>query len=209
MHGTVPQKVGRVITDLLLHPQYIPRCLNHNVIQGKTPLDLEVPWFSYAAIDFLEGFLRPAMTVCEYGSGGSTIFFSSRTKSVVSIEDNQKWYELVSNRLRDKGISNVTLKLCPFDFKNPVGFEQSAYLHALPDEKFDVIVVDGSEEWNQVRPICFAKAEKHVKAGGIIAVDDSWRYPTLRENHHARDLKVFQSVGPCRPGVTSTDIFFY
>ncbi len=128
---------------------------------------------------------------------------------MVSIEDNQKWYELVSNRLRDKGISNVTLKLCPFDFKNPVGFEQSAYLHALPDEKFDVIVVDGSEEWNQVRPICFAKAEKHVKAGGIIAVDDSWRYPTLRENHHARDLKVFQSVGPCRPGVTSTDIFFY
>jgi precorrin-6B methylase 2 len=209
MHGTVPQKVGRVITDLLLHPQYIPRCLNHNVIKGKTPLELEVPWFSYAAIDFLDEFLRPNMTVCEYGSGGSTIFFSSRTKSVFSIEDNQKWYELVSNRLRQKGISNVTLTLCPFDFKNPTGFEQSAYLHAMPDEKFDVIVVDGSEEWTQVRPVCFAKAEKQIKAGGIIVVDDSWRYQNLRDHHHARDMKIFQSVGPCRPGVTSTDIFFY
>jgi predicted O-methyltransferase YrrM len=82
-------------------------------------------------------------------------------------------------------------------------------LHAMPDEKFDLIVVDGSEEWTHVRPICFAKAEDHVKEGGIIVVDDSWRYPTLRQKHHAKDLKIFQSVGPCRPGVTSTDIFFY
>ena len=180
MHGTVPQKVGRVITNLLLHPQYIPRCLNHNLINGKTPLDLEVPWFSYAAIDFLEGFLRPSMTVCEYGSGGSTIFFSRRTKAVLSIEDNPKWYELVSKRLQEKAVPNVTLKLCPFDFKNPVGFERSDYLQAMPEEKFDVIVVD-----------------------------DSWRYPTLRKKNRARDLKVFESVGPCRPGVTSTDIYFY
>ena len=203
MHGTVPQKVGRVITNLLLHPQYIPRCLNHNLINGKTPLELEVPWFSYAAIDFLEGFLRPSMTVCEYGSGGSTIFFSRRTKAVLSIEDNQKWYELVSKRLQEKAVPNVTLKLCPFDFKNPAGFERSDYLHAMPEEKFDVIVVDGSEEWTQVRPICFEKAEERVKEGGIIVVDDSWRYPTLRKKNRARDLKVFESVGPCRPGVTT------
>jgi len=209
MHGTVPQKVGRLIGDLLLHPQYIPRCLNHNLLNGKTPLDLEVPWFSYAAIDFLEHFLRPGMAVCEYGSGGSTLFFSRRTKSVYSIEDNQKWFDLVSQRLQQKGVNNVTLTLCPFDFKNPEGFENSDYLSALPDAKFDVIVVDGSEEWTQVRPVCFARAEKRIKEGGIIVVDDSWRYPTIRNNHHARSFKIFQSVGPCRPGVTSTDVFFY
>lgn len=209
MHGTVPQKVGRLIGNLLLHPQYIPRCVNHNLLNGKTPLDLEVPWFSYAAIDFLEGFLRPSMSVCEYGSGGSTLFFSRRTKSVYSIEDNQKWFDLVSQRLQQKGVNNVTLKLCPFDFKNPVGFENSEYLQALPDEKFDVIVVDGSEEWTQVRPACFARAEKRIKEGGIIVVDDSWRYSAIRNNHHAKTFKIFQSVGPCRPGVTSTDVFFY
>jgi spermidine synthase len=111
--------------------------------------------------------------------------------------------------LQEKAVPNVTLKLCPFDFKNPVGFERSDYLHAMPEEKFDVIVVDGSEEWTQVRPICFEKAEERVNEGGIIVVDDSWRYPTLRKKNRARDLKVFESVGPCRPGVTSTDIFFY
>ena len=79
----------------------------------------------------------------------------------------------------------------------------------MPDDRFDIIVVDGSEEWNLIRPICFEKAEKHVKKGGVIVVDDSWRYPELRERNQAKDFQVFQSVGPCRPGVTSTDIFFY
>ena len=209
MHGTIPQKIGRVVGNLLTHPHYIPRCVNHNLFNGRTPLDLEMPWFSYAAIDFLDHFVRPSMSVCEYGSGGSTLFFSQRAKSVVSIEDNVRWYALVSRRLEEKRVTNVTLKLCPFDFKTPLGFERSDYLHAMPKEKFDVIVVDGSEEWTQVRPICFKKAEEHVKESGIIVVDDSWRYPDLRKNHHARDLKIFQSVGPCRPGVTSTDIFFY
>lgn len=209
MHGTVPQKIGRVLTNLALHPQYISRCLAHNVLKDQTPLDLEIPWFSYAAIDFLEGFLKPEMEVFEYGSGGSTIFFARRVKSVFSIEDNPAWYELVTNRLRERTVDNARLLLCPFDFKNPVDFEQSEYFNALPDQKFNVLVIDGSEEWTQVRPKCFQRAEAHVKPGGIIVVDDSWRYPTLRENNHARSHRVFQSVGPCRPGVTSTDIFFY
>ena len=208
MHGTVAQKVGRVITNLITHPQYIPRCLTHNIINGKTPLDLELPWFSYAAIDFLNGYLDKDMTVCEYGSGGSTLFFARRVKSVVSIEDNSRWYDLVSRRLEEKAVRNVQLRLYPFDFRNPAGFENSAYLHAL-DEKFDVIVVDGSEEWNQVRPVCFERAEGRIKPGGIIVVDDSWRYSAIREHNHAKSCRIFQSVGPCRPGVTSTDIFFY
>ncbi len=209
MHGTVPKKIGRVITNLLLHPQYISRCIAHNVIKGKTPLDLELPWFPYAAIDFLDRFVEPHMTVCEYGSGGSTLFFARRVKSVFSIEDNPHWFELVSTRLKQEHLTNVSLNLHPFDFKKPVGFENSSYLKAIPDEKFDVIVIDGSEEWTQVRPICFEKAQTHVKKGGLIVVDDSWRYPVLRQKHHARSHRVFQSVGPCRPGVTSTDIFFY
>lgn len=209
MHGTLTQKVGRVVGNLITHPQYISRCISHNVINGSTPLELEIPWFSYAAIDFLESFLKSDMSVCEYGSGGSTLFFAKRVKSVFSIEDNPKWFELVSKRLKEQEIKNVELKLFPFDFKNPTGFENSEYLNAMPDQRFDVIVIDGSEEWTQVRPVCFEKAQDRVKKGGIIVVDDSWRYGKLREHNRAESMKVFESVGPCRPGVTSTDVFFY
>jgi hypothetical protein len=209
MKGSIPQKLGRLVANLLIHPKYLPRCIEHNVINGTSPLDLEVPWFSYAANDFLAEYLRPHMTVCEYGSGGSTLFYARRSKFVHSIEDRDKWYELVSARLLELEISNVEIMLRPFDFKNPIGFEHSEYLHAMPDDQFDVISIDSSEEWTQVRPICFAHAEKHIKPGGIIVVDDSWRYPGLRTNNKAKRFRIFQSVGPCRPGVTSTDIFFY
>jgi hypothetical protein len=209
MNGSIPRKIGRLVADIVMHPAYVPRCLEHNVINGVSPLDLEVPWFSYAANDFLEEHLQPHMIVCEYGAGGSTLFYARRTKLVYSIEDNEEWYEAVSKRLLEKEIRNVDLRFRPFDFKNPAGFEHSDYLHAMPEQQFDVISIDGSEEWTQVRPICFAHAETHIKPGGMIVVDDSWRYPGLRTNNKARRFRIFQSVGPCRPGVTSTDIFFY
>ena len=209
MQGTTTQKLGRLMGNLLTHPEYLPRYLPHNVISHTSPLELELPWFSYAAIDFLKGYLRPHMRVCEYGSGGSTLFFSRRVHSVYSIEDNPEWFERVNATLKEKAVSNVEMILCPFDFKNPTGFDKSAYLHALHKGEWDVIVVDTSEEWIQVRPTVFAHAEQFVKAGGIIIVDDSWRYPGLRQKNNAKNVEIFQSVGPGRPGVTSTDIFFY
>lgn len=209
MHGTLPRKIARTITSLALHPQYIPRCVTHNLINGKSPLDLELPWFSYAAIDFLDDYLNTDMAVCEYGSGGSTLFFAKRAKSVFSIENDPRWFERVSRRLKARACRNATIELHPFDFKNAAGFEHSAYLHAIPDGRFDVIVVDGGEEWTQVRPVCFKKAEARIKPGGIIVVDDSWRYPAIRRQNNARQSRIFKSVGPCRPGVTTTDVYFY
>src|SRR5947208_17175251 len=142
MKGSLPVKIGRVVANLALNPRYVPRTLRHNVINGASPLDLELPWFSYAAIDFLAAELRPEMEVCEYGSGGSTLFFARRTRRVFSIEDNEKWFSLVSERVTRLGLKNVELHLYPFDFKNPVGFEKSAYLNAVPKSLFDIIVID-------------------------------------------------------------------
>jgi predicted O-methyltransferase YrrM len=207
--GTVLQKFRRLIGDLASHPRYLGHYVQHNLLNGRSPLDLEIPWFSYAAIDFLKLYLRPHMSVFEYGSGGSTVFFARRTRQVCSVEDNPAWFERVSKRLQDLALDNATLRLCRFDFKEPRDFERSDYLNALPEGPFDVIVVDGSEEWTQVRPRCFQRAEARIRPGGIIVLDDSWRYPDVRQSHKARTMEIFQSVGPCRPGVTSTDVFFY
>src|SRR5687767_9452201 len=118
MKGTIPVKLGRLVSNLMLQPRYMSRYVTQNVLNGKSPLDLELPWFSYAAIDFLRGHLNDEMKVCEYGSGGSTLFFSRRVQSVHAIEDNERWYELVRQKILDEGIDNVRLKLCPFDFRN-------------------------------------------------------------------------------------------
>jgi len=149
------------------------------------------------------------MNVFEYGSGGSTVYFAKNCASVTSTEDNKQWLERVDTRLAAQGISNATLQFRPFDFHHPVDFEKSDYLHSIPDRHFDVIVVDGTEESVQVRPACFQYAESRIGPGGIIIVDDSWRYLRLRPTHSAKSFREFRSIGPCRPGVTSTDIFFY
>lgn len=172
-------------------------------------MDLEIPWFSYAAIDYLETYLQPNMSVFEFGSGGSTLFFAKRTKHVRTVENELAWFDRVSQRLKDKSIHNVEIQLRQFDVKNPADFEHSEYLKAMAETMFDVIVLDGAEEWTQVRPICFQHAEQRVNPGGIIIVDDSWRYTKLRATAKAKRHQVFRSVGPCRPGVTSTDLYFY
>src|SRR5256885_13380082 len=98
MKGSLPVKIGRVVANLALNPRYLPRTLRHTVINGASPLDLELPWFSYAAIDFLADELTPEMEVCEYGSGGSELFFGGRTHRVFSVEENPKWVPVVSRR---------------------------------------------------------------------------------------------------------------
>lgn len=209
MNGTAPTKIARLATNLAIHPQYVGRYLQHNLRQKLTPLDLEVPFFSYAAIDFLTAYLQPDMTVFEFGTGGSTLFFAQRVKSVTSVENSIERFEAVVSRVKEKNLVNVEIKLRPFDVKNPQDFEDSEYLQSIHGETFDVIVIDGAEEWTPVRPLCFQQAEQWVKPGGIIVVDDSWRYAMLHGKHHAKRFETFRSVGPCRPGVTSTDIFFY
>jgi precorrin-6B methylase 2 len=212
MKGSTSQKVGRLVANLARNPQYLSRYVEHSarsLLQHETPLDLEIPWFSYAAIDFLDAHVRTHMTAFEYGSGGSTIFLAKRVRSVCSVEDNPTWFDLVSRRLEARAFTNVTMKLHPFDVQNPAGFEASDYLRAIPDEAFDVIVIDGSEQWTQVRPTCFSYVESRVKPGGIIVLDDSWRYVAPRLHNKAKRFEVFESVGPCRPGCTTTDVFFY
>ena len=208
MQGSSSRKIARLIGNLVVRPKYLPGYLRTNLL-SKQPLDLEQPWFSYASIDFLQSFLGPQMSVFEYGSGGSTLFFARRVGTVISTEDNATWFENVSRRLTELSLKNAELQHHEFDFKNPRGFENSAYLNSIPSQKFDVIVVDGMEDVVPVRPTCFYHAENFINPGGIIVVDDSWRYPELRRKNRAADHRIFQSVGPCRPGVTSTDIFFY
>ena len=209
MKGSNLTKISRVFAHLVTHPQHIPSYLSSGPLSAKSPLEHGLPWFSLSAIHFLDSFVSKSMKVFEYGSGGSTVYFANRAGSVVSTEDNKDWLELVQTELAASGIANVTLQYRSFDFHRAEHFEQSDYLCSIPDRAFDIIIVDGTEESIPVRPTCFQHAESRVAPGGIIVVDDSWRYPELRSLNHAKSFREFRSIGPCRPGVTSTDVYFY
>lgn len=203
------QRVCRVAANLLTQPQHVPRYARDNLFARKSPLDLGIPWFSYAAIDYLARYLRPTMSVFEFGSGGSTIFFARRCKSVHAVEEEPSWAAAVRKSADQLALQNVEVIDAPFNFRQPNNFESSDYVAQVRTGTWDVIVIDGADFDYTIRPICFRAAETQVRPGGIIIVDDSWRYTQLRTSNAARRVEIFESVGPARFGVTSTDIYFY
>ncbi len=214
MDGNFAQKSLRLFNYFSKNYSDIPRYITHSLINPliarKTPIDLGIPWISWQAIDFLDNFLQSNMIVYEWGSGGSSCFLAQRTKYLYGIEHSLQWHQKVITILLEHGVDNTSLKLCSDDFANKYSFEKSEYFNSMPDYEFDVILVDAPPDGGRtLRPKCFYLSEKKIKPGGIIVVDDSWRYPELRIKNNAKKVQVFESIGPCRPGITSTDIFFY
>src|SRR5260370_127790 len=202
MDLTNPQRVAKLANHLLQHPGNVPRYIAHNLIIRKAPVELELPWFAYAAIDFLNTYLDKKMRAFEFGSGGSTLFFAQHCKSVTGVEDNAHWCEIVAARLARRGIENANVRYLPVVFTSEQEFVASDYLKAVRQSIVDVIVVDGTEWTANVRPICFRAAEEQIAPRGIIVVDDSWRYRELRHANRRHGVNIFESVGPGRFGVT-------
>ena len=78
----------------------------------------------------------------------------------------------------------------------------------------DLIVIDGQDNYHfeqqlSARTLCFRHAQDFISPDGIILVDDSWRYPEIREISRCKKMVVHESTGPCRKGVTSTDLHYY
>lgn len=120
-----------------------------------------VPWMTYSAISILEKRLTPDLTVFEFGSGNSTLFFARLVSKVVSVECDRDWYETLSRALP----ANVELLLC-----NP--YQREAYLAYLTaqDREFDLIVVDAED-----REACLRVAPARLSARGVIVLDDADR----------------------------------
>lgn len=209
MNGTRTQKTLRLINHLLSNRQDVLPYIMMGPFQKKTPLDLGLPWFSWGAIRYLDKFIKPGMKVFEWGSGGSTIFFSNRQCSIYSVEDNAEWINRINEKLSNSA-HNAILQYEPYDFDNAIDFTDSSYLNpGINMNEFNIIIVDGTERDNTIRPKCFEKAQRSVNNNSIIIVDDSWRYPEIIQASTAKEIKRFQGTGPCRPGVTTTDIHFY
>jgi hypothetical protein len=211
-------KIALVAGALIVDPTSIPTYIS---TRKKRPLDLGLPWISLKAIRFLDKFLTKEMTVLEYGSGGSTIFFAQRCKRVISVEDDPAWYAAVHARLDALGLGNTEVRLCETGSvytSSSTEFRNSSYLKAVDGLNPDIVLIDGSDEtqaygrenYETRRSICFNYIEPIIAArGGAILVDDASLYPNLRVENRAKRFISLSGIGPCRSGVTTTDVFLY
>jgi len=151
-------------------------------------IELDVPWWTYNAIDEIDAFLllHPQARVFEYGSGASTVWLCKRAGSVKSVEHDKSWHALVSQRLcRERCSGNTDYTLIEATPATPetdplylsekpgyagLSFENYAKAIQRQDGLFDVIVIDG-----RARGACLHHAVGKLSEDGIIVFDNSRR----------------------------------
>jgi hypothetical protein len=215
MKGTPSRKVMRLLACFARCPrQFLPyvRCLP---AWGRQPADVELPWFSFGAIEFLQRHVRREHAVFEFGSGGSSFFFARRAASVLSVENDSSWQQRVAQLATQRNLTNLRCELHPIDPGKPEQYLDLSYFTALQPLPYDIIVVDGWCDYENaaqglLRQFAFDRALKCVRRpGGIIVVDDYWMFPEMAPRAPEARLTVFESPGPCRYGVTSTAVFAF
>jgi len=155
-----------------------------------------IPWYTYPAIEYLNNFDFSDCDIFEFGSGHSSLYWASRGRSVVSVEDSQIWYEATKKNM--KGNQTLIHRT-----------DERAYVGALADQQrgFDIIAIDGSHRLG-----CTIASIGALQDNGFILLDNSDRTiekecgKVLRQNGF---LQVdFSGFGPINPYCWSTSIFF-
>lgn len=118
-----------------------------------------LPWYTYGAIDFLERRLSPGLTVFEYGTGYSTLWYAERVARVVGVESDRDWAARLAPRLPANAAITVETELDRY---------RNAILGA--EDRFDVVAIDGLS-----RPECAAAAVERLSGGGVLVWDNSDR----------------------------------
>jgi precorrin-6B methylase 2 len=156
-----------------------------------------IPWYTYPAIEYLKQLNFSQKTVFEYGSGNSSLFWASISKSVISIEDNEGWYGKVS---KNNNCKNLTIHLIR---------DEELYLqHILSyQEDFDVIIIDG----NFSRFKCAQIAIKKLRKGGLIILDNADWWVKTAEFLRVSDLIEVDMTGfsPINGYTLTTSFFFH
>lgn len=128
---------------------------------AKQPVDNQghaIPWYTYAAIHFLEERLKPTFRVFEYGCGNSTIWYSKRVSSVVAVEHDSDWVTRIAARTPPNALV----------IHQPLhnGYVEEITEHGI----FDLVVIDGRR-----RPECGLLALQALGPQGVIVWDNSER----------------------------------
>jgi protein-L-isoaspartate O-methyltransferase len=174
----------------------------YKTIKNWTCLDassVEIPWYTYPSIEYLNNIDFSKKSVLEYGSGNSSKYWSRRARDIVSIEDNKDWYQKANLGLKEN--QTVLLKEDSDEYEGSI---------KTLDKKFDVIIIDGIRRAECARVIN-GYLNIDSREGGMVILDNSdWYKETskfLRENLDLIEID-FHGFGPINNYTWTTSIFF-
>ncbi len=133
-------------------------------------IEKPIPFIVYEAIAFLDKILSPGKKVLEFGSGNSTLWFLEKKCNVTSIEHHELRYKTVHNYAKSASFDKEVIKA--FSFKNIQKEETWKFLDKTKNESFDLIIVDGANDFNN-RNECINRSLSKLKKGGWIVLDNA------------------------------------
>jgi hypothetical protein len=150
------------------------------------------PWTSPASVKILQQLLDKEAIGFEYGSGMSTLFIAARIRHLTSVEHNEKWFRIVSTKLRTHNFTNIDYHCIPavtgtggsreYSFHQDYGLDSQSFrvmqdyhnyfsfITVFPNGHFDFIFIDG-----RARIECTLNAIPKLKKGGMLVLDNSDR----------------------------------
>lgn len=159
-----------------------------------------LPWMNYSIIRLFDERLTNDLTVFEYGSGSSTMYFAQRVGSIMSVEYNQTWFDTVQEMTNDA--ANAEVKFVE------LGEEYHRSIKLLGGgQRFDIVLVDGRD---RVESAIFSF--DYLTPGGVIILDDSARphYSPAFDFFRQKGYKALTLVGLKPTGFsTDTTTIFY
>ena len=129
------------------------RCINANCEP--------IPWMTYPAISFLQERVNKNMSVFEYGSGNSTLWWAERVARVIACEHNIEWFEKM------KVIIPSNVMLLYFDIIRGGDYSRAITKYT---KEFEIVVIDGRDRVN-----CAKNSLNSLKPNGVIVWDNADR----------------------------------
>ncbi|MDT4902398.1 MAG: hypothetical protein QOJ37_1661 [Pseudonocardiales bacterium] len=177
--------------------------------------ELDVPWWTYRAIDVVDSWLSAhpkPIRVYEYGSGASTLWLSRRADEVYTVEHHRGFAEHIAPTLA--GQPNIHMRIVePVPSTSPVVSSQKEgnadldfadYVNSIGavDGAFSLIVIDG-----RAREACLRAAIPRLDPDGLIVFDNT-RRRRYREAIAAAGVheRVLRGLTPTLPYADQTSL---
>jgi hypothetical protein len=154
------------------------------------------PWMSNIEIKKIEQYLNPTDVFLEWGSGGSTLYFSKFVQKYISIEYDLNWYRHINYRISNEKLTNIDYIYCApnkhlifpiFHSKsNPEDFiDYVNIIDNFADMIYDGVLIDGRS-----RVSCSKKILPYLHKDSIVFVHDFFNrvsYHNILENYNLID----------------------
>ncbi len=179
----------------LLETGWIESCVRGASVDAE---GRPIPWYRYAAIDFLRERVRTDHSVFEFGSGNSTRWWAGCAKHVTAVEHDPEWAKKVAGEAPD----NVRILEVPLETDGDY-----CRTPLRTGATYEIVIIDGRDRVN-----CALQCLPALTGDGVVIWDDSHRSRynvgmAYLAEHGFKRLR-FTGLGPIAPNRGETSVFY-